>query len=190
VRGRFNSSITRVRPTFQALLDRDASGRSWLRDVLLAAPHGDRLPPDVLENPGYLQPDLAMSRTYRDKILGAISLPECFERAVPPSGAFLRWLIGHPQQLRWPVGPDGAPRRFGNKAQERRQWLRGQAGVERQHIAMNEALDGLLKHGPEGSARRWWAFEGFTEVDCCLETDRLVLFVEGGVDPFVLTPVG
>jgi hypothetical protein len=26
---------------------------------------------------------------------------------------------------------------------------------------------------------KWWAFEGFTEVDCYLETDRFLLFVEG-----------
>ena len=26
---------------------------------------------------------------------------------------------------------------------------------------------------------RWWAFEGFTQVDCCLETDNLLLFIEG-----------
>ncbi|MBA2741217.1 MAG: hypothetical protein H0U46_04310 [Actinobacteria bacterium] len=25
----------------------------------------------------------------------------------------------------------------------------------------------------------WWSFEGFTEVDCCLATDRVVLFIEG-----------
>ena len=29
------------------------------------------------------------------------------------------------------------------------------------------------------SARQWWSFEGFTEVDCCLETDKLVLLIEG-----------
>jgi hypothetical protein len=37
-----------------------------------------------------------------------------------------------------------------------------------------------LEHrGPAGSRRLWWAFEGFTEVDCWLETDRLLVFVEG-----------
>jgi hypothetical protein len=30
-----------------------------------------------------------------------------------------------------------------------------------------------------GCARQWWAFEGFTNVDCRLETESLVLFIEG-----------
>jgi hypothetical protein len=40
-------------------------------------------------------------------------------------------------------------------------------------------LEELERLGPKGSARKWWAFEGITKVDCWLETDRLVLFVEG-----------
>jgi hypothetical protein len=32
---------------------------------------------------------------------------------------------------------------------------------------------------PAARRRRWWAFEGHTEVDCWIETDRLLLFVEG-----------
>jgi hypothetical protein len=35
---------------------------------------------------------------------------------------------------------------------------------------------------PARSRRKWWAFEGFTEVDCYLETDKLVLFIEGKRD--------
>jgi hypothetical protein len=31
----------------------------------------------------------------------------------------------------------------------------------------------------EKSRRAWWAFEGFTSVDCALETPELVLLVEG-----------
>jgi hypothetical protein len=40
-------------------------------------------------------------------------------------------------------------------------------------------LRALDRNGPERSARQWWAFEGSTEVDCCLETDKIVLVIEG-----------
>jgi hypothetical protein len=33
--------------------------------------------------------------------------------------------------------------------------------------------------GPRGSRRAWWAFEGFTSVDCALETPDFVLAIEG-----------
>jgi hypothetical protein len=39
-------------------------------------------------------------------------------------------------------------------------------------------LADLLRCGRAKSAWNWWAFEGFTEVDCCLETDHLLLFIE------------
>jgi hypothetical protein len=42
-----------------------------------------------------------------------------------------------------------------------------------------ERLAELALKGGTGSKRKWWAFEGFTEVDCVLETDRLLLFIEG-----------
>ena len=40
----------------------------------------------------------------------------------------------------------------------------------------------LNRNGPEKSAGQWWAFEGFTEVDCCLQTDKLVLLIEGNLE--------
>lgn len=45
--------------------------------------------------------------------------------------------------------------------------------------AQQEAHTQLDAVGAAGSKRKWWAFEGFTEVDCCLQTDKLVLLVEG-----------
>jgi hypothetical protein len=42
-----------------------------------------------------------------------------------------------------------------------------------------ERLAELALKGGTGSKRKWWAFEGFTEVDCVLETDCLLLFIEG-----------
>jgi hypothetical protein len=45
--------------------------------------------------------------------------------------------------------------------------------------AQAQALDELARCGPRRSKRQWWAFEGHTEVDCWLETEHLLLFVEG-----------
>jgi hypothetical protein len=44
---------------------------------------------------------------------------------------------------------------------------------------MSGALDLLDAKPPSGSRRAWWAFEGFTSVDCCLETERVVVLIEG-----------
>lgn len=41
------------------------------------------------------------------------------------------------------------------------------------------ALAELERHGPERSRWKWWAFEGYTEADCWLKTERLLLFVDG-----------
>lgn len=46
-------------------------------------------------------------------------------------------------------------------------------------VAQTEGLALLDKHGAEGAARRWWAFEGATEVDCLLRTESYTLLVEG-----------
>jgi hypothetical protein len=45
--------------------------------------------------------------------------------------------------------------------------------------AIGEGLRGLAQVGAAGSRGKWWAFEGFTSVDCCLETPQLLLFIEG-----------
>jgi hypothetical protein len=43
----------------------------------------------------------------------------------------------------------------------------------------DEALKELTKVGAAGSKYKWWAFEGFTSVDCWLETETLLLLIEG-----------
>lgn len=91
---------------------------------------------------------------------------------------FLEWLIRHPDQLTWPTSK-GIERTFGAATQKNRERLFGRCGTEQQRLAQEEALFALATDGPRGSERKWWAFEGFTKVDLCLQTERLVLFVEG-----------
>jgi thymidylate kinase len=70
VRGRFNSSITRVRPVFTALIERDPTGRSWLPALLELCPRRDRVPTWLRAEPGELLPELLATRLYKDKVLG------------------------------------------------------------------------------------------------------------------------
>jgi hypothetical protein len=44
---------------------------------------------------------------------------------------------------------------------------------------MQEAVDAIEAYGSVASGRQWWAFEGFTSVDCLLESDDAILLIEG-----------
>lgn len=162
-----------------ALLARDASAETWLRDLLEAAPRAGILEDDVRRDPGRLLPELARPRDYLDRVLGrTLVLPRCFEHSAPPSRAFLRWMIENPQRMRWPERKPGVRVTYGAESQRLREALVDGRSEERAQVQA-QALDELARRGPEGSRRRWWAFEGHTEVDCWLETERLLLFVEG-----------
>jgi hypothetical protein len=126
-----------------------------------------------------LRPELAELRKYYDRVLGlSIPLARCFEKPAPPSRALLRWLIENPEQLRWPERRLRERVVYTTDTQRKREALVDGPDFARAE-AQAEALAELARLGPEGSQRRWWAFEGHTEVDCWLETDRLLLFVEG-----------
>ena len=99
-------------------------------------------------------------------------LERCFERRLPPSSAYLQWLIENPKLLSYRDTATGENKLW------RERW-HGRHGDEWRRVATEEALRLLDKHGPSGSDTQWWAFEGFTETDCCLETDKLVLVIEG-----------
>lgn len=164
--GKYDSSLTRVQPFFDQLLDRDPAGAEWLPLVLRAMPRAEVIPEGLLNDPGQILPELAQRNDGRR---------HCFEYPVPPSEPFLRWLIQHPEELSWPRGAAGE---FGPTATEwRRRLIHGTPEAQRQ--AMNEGLRQLGARGVKGSRRQPWAFEGWTNVDCCLKTTRLTLFVEG-----------
>ena len=92
-----DSLLTRVEPFFGTLFTRDASGRSWLADLLRATPHGvQRLGP-LAERPGYLLTSLAVH--------GASGRLACFEYPAAPSRDLLLWLVDHPEKLTWPHDP-------------------------------------------------------------------------------------
>jgi len=103
-----------------------------------------------------------------------VSLPACFEYSLPPSERFLLWLIER-------VGEECKPRKGLRQEQliaGRRADLFGDDATLRQE-AQREAIRSLMLHGPRASRNQWWALEGFTSVDCYLETSDMVLLIEG-----------
>lgn len=180
-KGLYNSSLTRVYPLFGRLIDQDPSGRSWLPNLLQNALD---LPGQKAVFPvqtGPLLPWVVAKRTISGNVLkyhglNCIELPSCFEKSIPPSDRFVRWLIEHPERLTW---PDNGKTHFSLNAQAKREDLLGWLGTERQASAQQEALTELAKKGASRSHRKWWAFEGTTSVDCFLETENLILLIEG-----------
>ncbi len=160
--GLYDSSLTRVRPVFEDLLNRDPKGGSWLPELLNLERQNSLLGKKLAQNSGYLLPEKGL----------------LFERSAPPPERFLVWLVENPQKMSWPLRR-GEPKEFGQKTQLKREKLFGIHGIEAQEEVIKEALNEIEIHGAMSSRRKWWAFEGFTSVDCSLETEELLLFIEG-----------
>jgi hypothetical protein len=182
--GEFNSSVTRVWPVFEWLFRSDPTGTSWLGSLLRIGSRAEEAEPDLLADPGALCTELARVEralpVQLRKALGAEhttrvgNIRNAFEAEVPPSALFLRWLLEHPEQLVWPKTASGQKRVYGPPTQENRERL-----LAGEPDARMQALNELKTVGAFGSRRKWWAFEGFTSVDCLLETRSLVLVIEG-----------
>lgn len=161
------------------LIRKDKSGQSWLPRVLRLASINRRLAESMAADTGTLAPAVTGVRDYRDRVLAdygkeTAKLPNCFEYRIPPPTAFLRWLIEHPDRMHWCMEKGTSP-----ETVDRRRRLFDQRDDTARREAIKEALGELARLKNTGSARQWWAFEGFTEVDCCLETKRILLFIEG-----------
>jgi len=179
--GSKNSSITRVRPILGELLARHPSGAPWLGTLLRMATENKPWASSMANEPGALQPENATPRVYRDRVLSdhyglpQISLPSCFEKDTHPPEAFLKWLIAE-ASLQWPKEDANNDRKFEEPTQSLRKGLFDPSRVA---ATRRSALELLGQSGSRKSRRKWWAFEGFTSVDCCLETDKLLLLIEG-----------
>ncbi|MEZ5293426.1 MAG: DUF429 domain-containing protein [Vicinamibacterales bacterium] len=170
-----NSSITRVRPVFRQLLAADPTGAAWLPKVLRLLDPGP-VAASMAADPGRLGPQWVQRRPYKDPVLGKIELEACFEYPVLPGRAFLRWLVEHPEHMEWPTH-GVSPRAFGKTTQDWREKLTGRKGEADRAEAIRTAVRGI--DGNASTSGKWWTFEGATEVDCCLQTDTLVLLIEG-----------
>jgi len=170
-----NSSITRVRPFFRNLFNRDPTGRRWLPRLLRCATENRDYAKELALRPGRLLPELLLPRPYRDDCWEHhIDLENCFESPKLPPQRLLLWLINHPDAL----DRAGLGAAQGANTAHWRGLLLGQdaGGVQN---AQEEARRRLNCSGCRGSMGWWWAFEGETVVDCYLETDRLIMFFEG-----------
>ena len=158
--GQYNSSLTRVKPVFDALQARDSTGATWLPELwhLAAATRGEQAaaPPTAF---------------------GTLLPGKVYERTLPPSTAFLRWAIENPQLLTALPAPNyGAT---GELAMARRADLFGADQAKREE-ATRLALSELQRvGGGKGSGQQWWAFEGFTHADACFETSECLVLIEG-----------
>lgn len=182
VRGMYNSSITRVRPFFRTLFDKDRTGMSWLSELLMAMPlyegKADRLNLDSAP----IEDQCLQISEVKDRILGSVNIEECFEYRVPPSRGFLQWALENPEVLTW---PENGKKKFGAETQFKRECLFGFHGKELQKDSIKSGVALLMDMGVYSSSKQWWAFEGFTEIDCLIETETCLIGVEGKRTEFV-----
>jgi len=87
------------------------------------------------------------------------------EKKLDPPVSLLSWLIRHP---RGPVS--GKLSSDSTKEQKRRQWIKGS------QEAIIEGLH-LLRHNPNGED--WFIFEGQSQPDVFIETEDLIIVIEG-----------
>ena len=161
--GLHDSSLTRVRPFFRALIARDPSGESWLPSLLGSTPHGQSVLGVALQEPGRL--DSALITRGADGLLG------CFEFGVGAPKHLLTWYVEHPDELVWPRG-----KTYSAETVRMREALLygkdpGRAEAQRQ------AREFLQTKSTE--TRGWWRFEGTSRIDCMLMTTELVVTIEG-----------
>jgi hypothetical protein len=155
--GQFNSSKTRE-PIFNELLVMRSSS-DWLPELWWMA---------VSTRQGEPEPRFSGGPLLNSKV---------YERALPPSTAFLRWMVENPDKLTPPPAPHyGATP--GGVASAKRAHLLG-TDPDLRAAARAEALRAIEEKGGKGSAQEWWAFEGFTHVDACFETSECLLLIEG-----------
>jgi len=157
--GKFNSSVTRVWPVLGALLRRDPAGGQWLTAL---SPRIDEL------SHGSILAKSVRPRDAQFGDFGNVNLPSCFEFAAEPPEAFLSWLI-ESAGVKWNHNFKGTS----ETERKRRALLSGDMQAKR------EALGLLSQKRARGSRGEWWAFEGFTSIDCCLETENSLLVIEG-----------
>lgn len=163
----------RTAAVVEKLLQRDATGRSWLPGLLAASPRGRERLGELVERPGTLQMALSMR--------GLSGRRGCLEMRAPPPPALLRWFIEHPERLSWPP----SPQLTSEEAVLRRALIADQPPGSRPR-AQERAREALVERS--ALACGWWRFEQTARLDCILMTEDLVLAIDGGGGA-ALTPV-
>ncbi|MGI6197553.1 MAG: hypothetical protein ACOYIS_00290 [Candidatus Cloacimonadaceae bacterium] len=177
-KGLKNSSKTRVKPFFSYLFKNQGNGAAWLPNLLGMVTKNKDLA-DMMSN----MDCNVITRTEKKKSNNNSSespaWEDCFEYSLHPSRSLLRWMIEHPDELTWPR-KNGVLEKFERETtQPMRESLIFPANDIDRKKAQQEALKLLEEKGPQKSRKKWWAFEGFTSIDCLLETKDFILAIEG-----------
>lgn len=149
--GIYDSSRTRVVPVFDALMDRDPGGRTWLLPLLhLGSRSAGRL----------------------DEVATAALLPGHprwwgkNERRLDPPKSLLRWLVANA------CAPASDALWGGPATRAKRERL-----VARDTETINEAL--RLLETSAATFRKWYVLEGRSQPDACLEANTTLVVIEG-----------
>ena len=108
-----NSSLTRVQPVFDELLDQWPDGDPWLSELWDMA---------ALTRPGVtLSKPVGLGRLLASETPPGRAARQgtVYERAVAPPAAFLQWLLENPQKMKI-----SDPKHFGAKSDQARHWRR------------------------------------------------------------------
>jgi len=148
--GIYDSSMTRVAPIFDILMDSDPTGASWLHRLIRL---GSRAGEVILPIP------LGRLRHDHGRLWGS------GERALPAPRSLLEWLVRN-------ISEEAveSTRDTGETLEKRRALARRDSDV------ISDALT-RLRNNERG--RNWWVLEGESRPDAMVVTDRLVLVVEG-----------
>ncbi|MBW8003827.1 MAG: hypothetical protein FVQ80_17820 [Planctomycetes bacterium] len=151
--GQFNSSLTRVVPIFDFLKDLDETGGDWLPS-LLTMPQGGV----VGENNAEFNPPGELLYT-------------CWgenEKGLSPPISLLKWMVQHPFDLNHPENP-GNPNPPNNE--NRTLLLQGEVDT------IADAMQ--LLDNPNRPNTAWYILEGISNPDVYLETENLIVVIEG-----------
>lgn len=161
--GRYDSSLTRVRPFFSSVISKSPGGHPWLAKLLAATPNGGSVLRDLVDHPGPL--DQTLTTVQQSGLLGAFEYPVAAQRQL------LSWYVEHPEVLVWPPGASFSAEttRMRRALLEDTEPGRAEAQAQARHLVETRAP----------ASRGWWRFEGVSMIDCMLMTDKPVITIEG-----------
>ena len=153
--GVHDSSSTRVVPVFDTMYAADPTGSRWLSRLLRLPTGGQpfQVPPDC----SYVIRKAGWGHKKNGRPLE--------EEKLPAPVSLLSWIINHPRK---PVS--GNLSSDPSVAKKRQEWIAGSKD------RIDEGIR-LLQHNPTGEM--WHLFEGESQPDVFIETDNLVVVIEG-----------